>query len=99
MLPMTLCGGNAVSWSSTLPMFRARMDAGVYVRPRTVTAGRSTAACAKSPTAIPRSAILTMATLLLLTWLLSLDFAQEQRTPDIHYVPTSNGVAEAMLKL
>jgi len=32
-----------------------------------------------------------MATLLLLTWLL--------QTPDIHYVPTSNGVAEAMLKL
>ena len=32
-----------------------------------------------------------MATLLLFTWLL--------QTPDIHYVPTSNGVAEAMLKL
>jgi len=40
-----------------------------------------------------------MATLLLFTWLLSLDFAQDTRTPDIHYVPTSNGVAEAMLKL
>jgi SAM-dependent methyltransferase len=32
-----------------------------------------------------------MATLLLFIWLL--------QTPDIHYVPTSNGVAEAMLKL
>jgi len=32
-----------------------------------------------------------MATLLLFAWLL--------QTPDIHYVPTSSGVAEAMLKL
>ena len=40
-----------------------------------------------------------MATLLLFTWLLSFDFAQDRQTPDIHYVPTSNGVAEAMLKL
>ena len=32
-----------------------------------------------------------MVTLLLFTWLL--------QTPDIHYVPTSNGVAEAMLKM
>jgi SAM-dependent methyltransferase len=39
-----------------------------------------------------------MATLLLFTWLLSLGVPQD-RTPDIHYVPTSNGVAEAMLKL
>jgi len=32
-----------------------------------------------------------MVTLLLFTWLL--------QTPDIHYVPTSNGVAEAMLQM
>jgi SAM-dependent methyltransferase len=33
----------------------------------------------------------TMLTLLLFTWL--------AQTPDIHYVPTSNGVADAMLKM
>jgi SAM-dependent methyltransferase len=69
------------------------MDAGVYVRPRTVTDGRSPGACADNARTSPRSAIRTMPTLLLLlfTWL--------GQTPDIHYVPTSNGVAEAMLKL
>ena len=40
-----------------------------------------------------------MLTLLLFTWLLAFDGAQATQTPDIHYVPTSNGVAEAMLKL
>jgi len=40
-----------------------------------------------------------MATLLLFTWLLPFGFAQGGQTPDIHYVPSSNGVAEAMLKL
>ena len=44
-----------------------------------------------------------MLTLLLFTWLAAFGAAQAGRTPDIHpdihYVPTSNGVAEAMLKM
>ena len=40
-----------------------------------------------------------MLTLLLFFWLGAFDSAQAKQTPDIHYVPTSNGVAEAMLTM
>src|SRR6185436_13566488 len=61
---MTLCGGNAVVWSSSEPMLRARIDRGVYVWPRTVTAGVSGGA-PLWPAPNPRTARNTTHTLVL----------------------------------